>query len=212
MLELQIDEAMTDTEKESPEGFMMTLEAAANTARLLEAAGLTIGYGDEDLDDAAATARLAARSPSSLQTKAARQALTKKTPAALLLTERILNDYGHKIVQEAAQVRHMVVNKLIVETENPDARIRVKALELLGKVSDVGLFTEKQEITVTHQTSADLRDRLRQKLERMMVNITPPEEEYVDDAELSEGEDEYPEGGGEYPEGEGEYSEGGQDE
>jgi hypothetical protein len=46
----------------------------------------------------------------------------------------------------------------------------------------------------------------------MMVNITPPEEEYVDDAELSEGEGEYPEGEGEYPEGEGEYSEGGQDE
>lgn len=158
------------------EGFMTTLEAAANTARLLESAGLDISFGDEDLDSAAVIARQAARNPSALQTKSARQALTKKTPAALLLTERILNEYGHKIVQEAAQVRHMVVNKLIQETENPDARIRVKALELLGKVSDVGLFTEKQEITVTHQTSDDLRARLRQKLQKM-VDITPIEEE-----------------------------------
>ena len=134
------------------------------------------------LDTAAAIARQAARNPPSLQTKAAVKGLTKKTPAALVLTERILQDYGHRIVEEAAQVRHMVVNKLIQETENPDARIRVKALELLGKVSDVGLFTEKQEITVTHQTSDDLKERLRRKLERMMVNVTPDVE--IDDAEV----------------------------
>jgi hypothetical protein len=59
----------------------------------------------------------------------------------------------------------------------------VKALELLGKVSDVGLFTEKQEITITHQTSDDLRDRLRRKLQKM-VDITPLEADdadYVDE-------------------------------
>jgi hypothetical protein len=81
----------------------------------------------------------------------------------------------------------MVVNKLIQETENPDARIRVKALELLGKVSDVGLFTEKQEITITHQTSDDLRDRLRRKLQKM-VDVTP---DTVEDADyVDEGGDE----------------------
>jgi len=186
MLELPIDEAVPNSNKDSDEGYMVTLEAAANTARLLEAAGLNITFGDADLDDAAGTARQAARAPTSLQTKAARHSITRKTPAALLLTEKILNDYGHKIVEEAAQVRHMVVNKLIQETENPDARIRVKALELLGKVSDVGLFTEKQEITITHQTSADLRDRLRQKLEKMVRDVTPADETLVEDAEVVE--------------------------
>lgn len=154
------------------DSYMVTLQAAANTARLLQDAGLEIGLTDDDVDDAAAIARQAARNPTSLQTKSAKQALTKKTPAALLLTEQILHDYGHKIVQEATQVRHMVVNKLIQETENPDAKVRIKALELLGKVSDVGLFTDKQEITITHQTSDDLRQRLRQKLERLK-DVTP---------------------------------------
>ena len=176
---LNIDDNIPPTD-DAEDGFMTTLEAAANTARMLEEAGLDITFGDADLDDAAATARKAARNPTELTTKAARRNLTQKTPAALLLTERILNEYGHKIVREAAQVRHMVVNKLIQETENPDARIRVKALELLGKVSDVGLFTEKQEITVTHQTSDDLRARLRQKLQKM-VDVTPQDEpDYVD--------------------------------
>lgn len=171
--------ALEDTDA----GYMATLEAAANTARLLESAGLDLELSDEDVDDAAATARQAARAPQVLQTKAAKAALTRKTPAALLLTERILKEYGHQIVQEAAQVRHMVVNKLVQETENPDARIRIKALELLGKVSDVGLFTEKQEITITHQTSDDLRQRLRKKLEHL-IDVTP--EEGVEDAEFAE--------------------------
>lgn len=183
---IKIDSDLPEVE-DTDAGYMSTLEAAAGTARLLESAGLDITFGDEDLDDAAETARQAARNPSSLQTKAAKAALTRKTPAALLLTEKILQEYGHQIVQEAAQVRHMVVNKLIQETENPDARIRVKALELLGKVSDVGLFTEKQEITVTHQTSDDLRARLRQKLQKL-VDVTP-----VEDAEVADFEEIDPE-------------------
>jgi len=180
-MELKIDSDISLATSEPQNGYMPTLEAAAGTARLLEAAGLDIEFGDEDLDDAATTARQAARAPHVLQQRSSIRAITRKTPAALLLTEKILKDYGHKIVEEAAQVRHMVVNKLIQETENPDARIRVKALELLGKVSDVGLFTEKQEITITHQTSDDLRERLRRKLEKM-VDITP--EGDVEDAEV----------------------------
>lgn len=172
--------------EETDAGYMSTLEAAAETARLLEAAGLDIAFGDEDLDDAAETARQAARAPQVLQQKTSIKAITKKTPAALLLTERILKEYGHQIVQEAAQVRHMVVNKLVQETENPDARIRIKALELLGKVSDVGLFTEKQEITITHQTSDDLRQRLRKKLEHL-IDVTPVEDaEFVEEEEKDE--------------------------
>jgi hypothetical protein len=41
-------------------------------------------------------------------------------------------------------------------------------LELLGKISDVGLFAEKTEITVTHQTTDDIKDRLRSKLTRLI--------------------------------------------
>ena len=186
-MELKIDSDVPLDGGNSKDGYMPTLSAAAGTARLLEAAGLDIAFGDEDLDDAATTARQAARNPTALQTRSAVKAITKKTPAALLLTEKILQDFGHKVVQEASQVRHMVVNKLIQETENPDARIRVKALELLGKVSDVGLFTEKQEITITHQTSDDLRDRLRRKLQKM-VDVTP---DTVEDADyVDEGGDE----------------------
>jgi hypothetical protein len=53
-------------------------------------------------------------------------------------------------------------------------------LELLGKISDVGLFSEKSEVTVTHQSTDDLKAKLRRKLEKL-VN---PVEEIVLDGEI----------------------------
>tara|TARA_R110002012_G_C11184385_1_gene557538 strand:- start:211 stop:435 length:225 start_codon:yes stop_codon:yes gene_type:complete len=44
----------------------------------------------------------------------------------------------------------------------------MRALELLGKISDVGLFAEKSEVTITHQSTDDLRDKLRSKLEKLV--------------------------------------------
>ncbi len=107
------------------------------------------------------------------------------TPATLLLTDRILKDFGHSVVKNSIQIRHLVTNKLIEETENPDARIRIRALELLGKVSDVGLFAEKAEVTVTHQTTDDIRDRLRDKLTKL-VDVTPDDD--VEDAVVLDGQ------------------------
>jgi hypothetical protein len=72
--------------------------------------------------------------------------------------------------------KHLVTNKLLLESENDDPRIRIRALELLGKISDVGLFAEKSEVTITHQSTDDLRAKLRSKLEKL-VN---PEEDIED--------------------------------
>ena len=41
-------------------------------------------------------------------------------------------------------------------------------MELLGKMSDVSLFAEKSEITVTHQSTDDLREKLRAKLNKLV--------------------------------------------
>jgi hypothetical protein len=84
-----------------------------------------------------------------------------------------LTEFGQSVVESATQIRHLVTNKLLLETENNDAKIRIRALELLGKVSDVGLFAEKSEVTITHQSSDDLRAKLRGKLEKL---VNPPED------------------------------------
>ena len=86
-------------------------------------------------------------------------------------------------MDSAAQIRHLVTNKLLIESENADPRIRIRALELLGKISDVGLFAEKSEVTITHQSTDDLREKLRSKLEKLVNPV-----EYAEDAVVLEGE------------------------
>ena len=57
-----------------------------------------------------------------------------------------------------------------METENPDARIRIQALVNLGKMTDIGLFTDRKEITITHQNADELREKLREKLNVLKKN------------------------------------------
>ena len=70
------------------------------------------------------------------------------------------------------------------DTENDDPRIRIRALELLGKISDVGLFAEKSEVTGTHQSTEDLRNELRGKLEKLVQPV-----EDIEDADYTDYDD-----------------------
>lgn len=90
------------------------------------------------------------------------------TPAALRAIDASLKEFGQGVVESSTQLRHYVTNKLLEESDNPDPRIRVRALELLGKISDVGLFVDKTEVTITHQTTSDLKEALRAKLTRLV--------------------------------------------
>ena len=86
------------------------------------------------------------------------------TPATVKHLYAMLSDYDHQVVQEAVQLRRFVTNKLIEDTGLNDPRHRLKALELLGKISDVGLFSEKTEVIVKHATTEELEKQIRSKL------------------------------------------------
>jgi electron transfer flavoprotein alpha/beta subunit len=94
------------------------------------------------------------------------------TPASLVQTNAILKEFGQLVAEHAAEIRNMVVNKLILETESKKDSTRMQALISLGKMTDVGLFTDRKEITVTHQNSAELRQKLQDKLEVLKQNTS----------------------------------------
>lgn len=98
----------------------------------------------------------------------AEAAATTNTPEGCLYVDSLLSAYDAQVVNDAKRLRNYVTNKLIVESENMDGRIRMRALELLGKISDVGLFTERTEITVNNRSTVELEDSLREKLRRIM--------------------------------------------
>ena len=159
------------------------VEAAANTAKELENHGLDIEPTQEDKDVTAKISTAYSCDPETTSKKVNNKKLSTVTPASIVMTHGILKEFGRSVVESSKQIRDLVTNKLLIESENPDPRVRIRALELLGKISDVGLFSEKSEITVTHQSTDDLREKLRQKLAKL-VN---PEEE-VEDAVLIDGE------------------------
>jgi hypothetical protein len=90
------------------------------------------------------------------------------SPGAVVHIKAILSEYDQTIVKSAAQIRTYVTNKLIIESTSADPRMRMKALELLGKISDVGLFTEKTEITMRHRPTEELEQLLRERLTRTL--------------------------------------------
>lgn len=162
-------------------------QAAKTTALELAEHGLELKPNKEDEDVAAKIAMAYADDPEKTSKKVTSKRLSSLTPASLVLTGNILTEFGASVVESAISIRHLVTNKLILETENPDPRVRIRALELLGKISDVGLFAEKSEVTVTHQSTDDLKAKLRRKLEKL---VNPVEETILDgdfidlDAEL----------------------------
>lgn len=137
-------------------------------------------YTDEDIEKAGKITKAYAKDPAEASRALTDRRIGTMTPAALRALDTQLRQFSANIIEDAAQVRNYVTNKLLEESANPDPRIRIKALELLGKISDVGLFAEKREVTITHQTSDELRDALRAKLTRL-VGPAP-----VDDAEVVE--------------------------
>ena len=159
------------------------VEAAANTAKDLEKHGLNLKPNKEDKDVTARISTVYSGDPEGISKKVTSKKLSTVTPASIVLTNGILQEFGRSVVESSKQIRHLVTNKLLLESENPDPRVRIRALELLGKISDVGLFAEKSEVTVTHQSTDDLREKLRSKLTKL-VN---PEEE-IEDAVLIQGE------------------------
>tara|TARA_R110002126_G_scaffold110684_3_gene248059 strand:- start:1001 stop:1522 length:522 start_codon:yes stop_codon:yes gene_type:complete len=151
---------------------------ATKTIDLLVKHGLDISYTDADIEEAGKVTLAFAENPRAASAALTDRRITNMTPAALRAIDQQLKKFSHNIVESAEQVRTFVTNRLIEESDNPDPRIRIKALELLGKISDVGLFAEKSEITVTHKSSDDIRDALRAKLSKL---VNP-----IEDAEIIE--------------------------
>jgi hypothetical protein len=101
------------------------------------------------------------------------------SPGTIVHLKAVLDEYDKVVIQSAAQLRTYVTNKLILDSTNPDPRIRIKCYELLGKISDVGLFTDKTEVTMRHRPTEELEQLLRERLMKTLEAdqndlLTPP--------------------------------------
>jgi hypothetical protein len=91
-----------------------------------------------------------------------------KTPAAVQHLVGMLTAYDWEFVNQAKELRGYVVAQLVEETQSTNANIRLKALGLLGKVTEIGLFTDKIEVKKEELTDSDLDKRIKEKLNKFM--------------------------------------------
>lgn len=91
----------------------------------------------------------------------------------------MLDEYNAETVADAAELRQVITNKLLDLSMCGDPKIEIKAAEMLGKISDVGLFTEKTEITVNYNSVSDLDQAIKDKVRKMLmahaIDVTPVE-------------------------------------
>lgn len=172
------------------------LSAQEKTTRWLEELGVR---PDEEIDTEQQTA--AARSAFGALTTTATEAEQKahliqlKTPEAVRHLTGMLAAYDWEFVQQAKEIRGYAVAQLIEETKSSNANIRLKALGLLGKVTEVGLFTEKIEVKKAELSDAEIDAKIKEKLNKFMgvidvMDVSEKSAEDTDEPQQSEQSDE----------------------
>lgn len=99
--------------------------------------------------------------------EAQRQALVQlQAPESVKHLVAMLTTYDWAFVEQAKEIRGYTVAQIMEETKHPDAKVRLKALELLGKVTEVALFTDRVEVKKTGMTDAELDEELKRRLSK----------------------------------------------
>ena len=157
-----------DIADEKPATFKDELSVTANTVDLLEGLGMQVEATPEDVEKTKrlVTAAIAGQKASTLQ-----------QPTAAFAAREFLKAYGNQLALDVHEVRSAMTAKLMEIANSGDPKYELRALELLGKHSDIGLFTERSEITVNYKTSSDLENAIKDRVKRLLnadvIDVTP---------------------------------------
>lgn len=163
-------------EPDTTQTFEDELVVAANTSKLLEELGI---LPELDEDTAKQTSALLEKALKDKDKKALTQ------PEVAYGARQFLDLYGKRLAMEMSDVRIAVTNKLMELANCGDPRYELKALELLGKHSDISLFTERSELTINYKSSSDLEEAIKERVKRLLnakvVESVPLSIEDLDD-------------------------------
>ena len=156
------------TDDEVAPTFIEEVAIAGNTAELQVELGAPL---EVDEKTAAQEQNLIEQAIKNRKTKNLTNPNTAFAAAAFLRT------YGQQMALDAAQARAAITNKLMELANCGDPRYELKALEMLGKHSDIGLFTERSEITINYKNPEDLEAAIKERVKRLLnadiIDVTP---------------------------------------
>lgn len=164
------------------------LEMRARTVKLISD---LMGTPIEPTQNEKDTARDMAQSM--LTNAAVAPQLSRYSNPTLAYLAGMVAQFDTLVVKELAELKVYVVNKLIADTEHPDARIRLTALRSLGEIDGVDAFKKRTEMTVKPQSLEEVERELLatlEKLEKRTVDVSARVVKDVEDVEvLSNDED-----------------------
>lgn len=165
--------------------FVEEVEVAGNTAELLAELGAPLEIDPENYE----------------REKKLLEAVTKnkkKEPLQKINTAyaaaAFLRTYGQTMAFDAVQARTAITAKLMEIANCGETKFELKALELLGKHSDIGLFTERSEITINYKDPQSLEEAIKERVKRLLnadiIDITPIGANLDDELGVAEFEEE----------------------
>ena len=157
-----------DTDDEIAPTLLEQLAVAGNTVEMQVALGASLNLSEED----------AAREKELLEAVLRKQKPDGlKKPNTAFAAASFLRTYGAQLGLDVSGARAAITNKLMEIANCGEIRFELKALELLGKHSDIGLFTSRSEITINYKNPEDLEKAIKERVKRLLnadvIDVTP---------------------------------------
>ena len=157
-----------DTDDQTVNTFAEELAVAGNTAELQVQLGAPL-----EVDERTAQREMALIEQAIKEKKS--KPLTN--PNTAFAAAAFLRTYGQQMAFDVARARAAITNKLMELANCGDPRFELKALEMLGKHSDIGLFTERSEITINYKDPTELENAIKERVKRLLnaevIDVTP---------------------------------------
>ena len=100
-----------------------------------------------------------------------------KTLNTAYAASAFLRTYAQAKALDVAAARSAITHKLLEIANCGETKHELRALELLGKHSDIGLFTDRSEITINYKSPEALEDAIKERVKRLLnadlIDITP---------------------------------------
>jgi len=164
------------TDDEYAPTLLEKLAVAGNTAELQVALGAPLEISSEDLTKTKSLLEEVAKKKEKKDAHNTPPKALSSLPVAYGAAS-FLRQYGQQLALDVASTRAAITTKLMEIANCGDIKFELKALELLGKHSDIGLFTERSEITINYKTPEALEDAIKERVKRLLnadiIDITP---------------------------------------
>lgn len=179
----------------TPSEIVARAEAFFKTAEFISDAGAELEVDESERAEARAIFNDGGMTPG----------VIPSSSAVAIHLKALITEYDHRVLESNIQARNYIVNRLL-DISNPNPKKlkkpngeeilvdpakpneQLKALELLGKVSEIGLFTERLEININNKSTEELETELVETLSKYMGQAVPanPKKDAVLDVDLDE--------------------------